>query len=283
MISKLKYILLIVGILSISNLLLSQASVYKPFLKKPSWTVEYISWVPWNQTWAYQKDTTISLKVYQKIVEVANAASPLVLREDSALKTIYRYDLTNSLEYIYVDFNLTLGNQWVHGSSTGTVTVKDSVLIGGQYCNHIKIDYGWGSNIDWTEGLLSSFGPNDYFFNNSTCFLMRVNCMCKNNQNYYSIGGLCNLSCGITSVWNYNEIEERISIAPNPSNGIFEVNSPNELNGVIEVYDVTGRLIRKNNSNNKKIDITSAESGIYSVIVKDKNGLQLKTIKIIKD
>ncbi len=75
-----------------------------------------------------------------------------------------------------------------------------------------------------------------------------------------------------------------ITITPNPNNGVFEMNSSVELKGVIEVYDVTGKLVHKETARqNNKIDISSHAAGIYSVVIKDEKGMSLKTAKVVKE
>lgn len=59
---------------------------------------------------------------------------------------------------------------------------------------------------------------------------------------------------------------ENISIYPNPSNGIFNIASGNLSIEKVEVYDVTGKIIKSNVAeNNSLIDLTDASSGIYFV------------------
>ncbi|WP_298117969.1 T9SS type A sorting domain-containing protein [Flavobacterium sp.] len=59
---------------------------------------------------------------------------------------------------------------------------------------------------------------------------------------------------------------ENISIYPNPSNGIFNIASGNLSIEKVEVYDVTGKVIKSNSTgNNSSIDLTDASSGIYFV------------------
>ena len=79
-------------------------------------------------------------------------------------------------------------------------------------------------------------------------------------------------------------INPEITITPNPNNGLFEMNSSVDLSGVIEIYDVTGKLVHKETAKQKnKIDISSHAAGVYSVVIKDDKGLQLKTAKVVKE
>lgn len=79
-------------------------------------------------------------------------------------------------------------------------------------------------------------------------------------------------------------INPEITITPNPNNGLFEMNSSVDLSGVIEVYDVTGKLVLKETARQKnKIDISSHAAGVYSVVIKDEKGLLLKSTKVVKE
>lgn len=75
-----------------------------------------------------------------------------------------------------------------------------------------------------------------------------------------------------------------ITITPNPSNGIFEISSEKNIEGTIEVYDVSGKLVlSKNASNRNQLDITKESSGVYYLSLKDKSGNLIKTAKLIKE
>lgn len=75
-----------------------------------------------------------------------------------------------------------------------------------------------------------------------------------------------------------------ISITPNPNNGLFEINSSKDLEGTIEIYDVAGKLVHKEIAKqNNKINISAHASGVYSVVIKDEKGVQMKTTKVVKE
>lgn len=75
-----------------------------------------------------------------------------------------------------------------------------------------------------------------------------------------------------------------ITITPNPSNGVFEIRTEKNLEGVIEVFDVTGKLVHTQSAQSKtRIDISSKEAGVYLLVIKDTNGNQVKSTKLIKE
>lgn len=89
----------------------------------------------------------------------------------------------------------------------------------------------------------------------------------------------------IQSNFNYNTLsnenfdvnETRIALYPNPNNGLFDVTlSNNYLLNSVAVYDIAGRLVYEQNDINNdvlKIDLTSSNSGIYTVVVNSEIGI----------
>lgn len=75
-----------------------------------------------------------------------------------------------------------------------------------------------------------------------------------------------------------------ILITPNPSHGVFEIRSEKNLEGSIEVYDVSGKLILTQIvQSQNKIDITKEAAGVYYLSIKDNAGNIIKTTKLIKE
>jgi len=72
------------------------------------------------------------------------------------------------------------------------------------------------------------------------------------------------------------------NIYPNPSNGIFTINSSNTDNYSIEIYNMIGALVFKDNSKSKKYVFNQAilETGMYFVNIRDEKGI-IKTEKIV--
>ncbi len=112
------------------------------------------------------------------------------------------------------------------------------------------------------------------------------------NVGLYSIteGSLtANSNYAITFVSNYFEITEfvevrnmknmEISIYPNPSNGVFNVEIQDNFD--VTITDISGRVISKiDNFNNTKIDLSTQTNGVY--FIKFQNNETVKTVKIIK-
>jgi Secretion system C-terminal sorting domain len=78
------------------------------------------------------------------------------------------------------------------------------------------------------------------------------------------------------------KIETDIDIYPNPTNGVFTINSLDELKNIL-ITDISGKIIYSQNSIKNvflEIDISDTEQGIYLMKIITKNNTS--THKIIK-
>ena len=74
-----------------------------------------------------------------------------------------------------------------------------------------------------------------------------------------------------------------ISIAPNPTDGIFNINTGNSIIRNVTIRDIHGRIIRKlngNETNKMTLDISDVNSALYFIAVETENGY--KSIKVVK-
>jgi hypothetical protein len=98
------------------------------------------------------------------------------------------------------------------------------------------------------------------------------------------VGGNTGLDPCVDGIENVNQTNG-ISIYPNPSNGIFHINSTqlDNVNYVINVYNMTGQNV-KQLSNTKDVNISSLNNGIYYIeIISENSTVTLKKkISLIK-
>jgi hypothetical protein len=76
---------------------------------------------------------------------------------------------------------------------------------------------------------------------------------------------------------------DNFKLYPNPTCDIVHISTPNETINQINVYDLTGRLLKSQNGNSKNeiISIQELPDTIYLIEVKTKQGIKIvKTIKI---
>ena len=77
---------------------------------------------------------------------------------------------------------------------------------------------------------------------------------------------------------NYIDIQEKaietIHIFPNPTNGVFNISIPENINiKSISIYSIDGKLIDKNNYSfvRKHLDISGLEAGSYIINIETEN------------
>ncbi|MFA7688371.1 MAG: T9SS type A sorting domain-containing protein, partial [Moheibacter sp.] len=81
-----------------------------------------------------------------------------------------------------------------------------------------------------------------------------------------------------------NELENKITLYPNPTTGIINLQTQQKVNSV-SVYNLMGQKVSFHplNKENTSIDISNLSSGIYFVEVILNNNKKIKTYKVIKN
>lgn len=73
-------------------------------------------------------------------------------------------------------------------------------------------------------------------------------------------------------------------VFPNPTEGLIYLKADESFNGIIQIYDESGRLVWNNqwkNTTTSTIDLTNYARGVYSIKITDNSSFQI--IKIIKN
>ncbi len=83
----------------------------------------------------------------------------------------------------------------------------------------------------------------------------------------------------VVSVSNFQDIE--ISVYPNPTSDLININSEEQLN--IRVFDAAGREVMSTTTNNtsNQIDLSDLSRGAYTFVFESNESI-VKTVKIIK-
>lgn len=100
------------------------------------------------------------------------------------------------------------------------------------------------------------------------------------NGNYYTIVTDANGCTSVSNVISFtlsmgkNEINDGISIYPNPSNGLINISLSHNISGLISIKDYTGKevyqeTIDQNNATVKSFDLSMLSNGIYVIILND--------------
>lgn len=93
------------------------------------------------------------------------------------------------------------------------------------------------------------------------------------------------INAGQTSALNITSFDDStiVKIYPNPSNGIFIIESENLINATVKIVDALGRIIFNTSntfSTNMDINMSSIGSGNYYLIIDNGNSKTVKTIVI---
>jgi len=267
-----------------------------------------------NCIWSVEKEkhlvkgdsvfNSILYKKYYKTLDTNLSPASLqfvgLVRQDIPGKKIYGIAATYSVEGLMYNFNVNVNdtlqvNPLISiGSITPRrikVTFKDSVLVNSQYRKRLTIasnvPFGPSMPETWIEGIGSSFGPLSGGLADipaiCPCFPSLL-CQKVNGQTIYvnPIHNTCYKNVCSTGIKELNA-NDNWKISPNPNNGVFELNSVKDFKGTIEVFGVAGKIVYKSDARQHNwIDISSNAAGIYSVVLKDEKGVQLKVIKVVK-
>ncbi len=85
--------------------------------------------------------------------------------------------------------------------------------------------------------------------------------------------------CKVTDLNSYKE-ENSISIYPNPSDDIINIEIENPINATIEIYNIMGKLLYSNTTGSKidKIDVSNYTAGIYLIMVKQIDWIYIEKV-----
>ncbi len=192
------------------------------------------------------------------------------IRQDVGLKKVFFIE-TGMTEKLLYDFSSVAGSTLAvapsanDGACTVTVTLVDSILIGSSYRKRFNLstnNYSIIEGIGSTGGLLESICEPFENWGALQCFI-------QNNKTLYpDTINACQIMTRINEVNKF----PKFSISPNPSSGIFNITGlQNEY--AFEIYDINGRSIYKKYLNeNKIIDISQNNKGIYYYKISDAQG-----------
>ena len=203
----------------------------------------------------------------------------------------HRFETDTLLDGAYIEVSLDSGNTWVNA-----------------------LDYT--DSIQWPgiSGFSADFTSNNYFANGQRIAFSGNGKQMRQNQIWMGLNGAIKTSSGTydpwevapylrfsfvsdsietnKAGWQIDEVEifggiwggnsRRIIpvyIMPNPSTGIFEVQSQGRTNENFQVIDINGRVIiqGKLHEGGIRLDLSRYESGVY--LLKFENGMAVKLIK----
>jgi len=200
-------------------------------------------------------DTIISIYTYKKVLSSGYVYYIIpktccdyyntykgAIRQDPSQQKIYFIPATSPSEQLLYDFNLKSGDALQSSyinTNSNYVSSIDSILIGTAYRKQYHISVLGSTNssdsnyVQLIEGIGSTFGlfsPLSPPFEGG-CIL---NCFLENNSVEYTNPNCnCDLTLELFEKENSNKI---ISISPNPSTGIFNINASEKFNTLFIMF-----------------------------------------------
>jgi len=241
------------------------------------------------------KDSTINDTVYSLFT---HNRLLFALREDSnrvyykLLKgTLPGYDTLKNHEHVLYDFNLTEGDSIYlylpfnspKYSTDYVVQEVDSILIGNTLKKRMYLEitpthlnYGSGEQY-WIEDIGSLSGPLYLIGISEHEVFFELYCYRLNNEKLYG-------DCLINSI-RANNTREFISVKHIPLINQLEIElPPNEHNGVITIYSLSGRKILMQTLQHKSyINLDNLDGRIIIAVVNTDSGWLSKKINIQKN
>ncbi|MBW6482564.1 MAG: T9SS type A sorting domain-containing protein [Vicingaceae bacterium] len=256
----------------------------------------------WNEVYFIEEytttyfdgDTTINGNTYYKRYVYSNTnmytsptfnlylTGPTFIREDNN-KNFYEYSVLTNTETVAFDNQLviagTLGSPYPELNANCSIILIDTIYLGTRPLKHIR-------GINYTpSGQLEGVGTVG-----ASCALAvegSVNLVCytKSGQNIQFNSMDCNLFPTPLRTNLTTAIPEKLNnpefyIYPNPNNGSFIIDVGNIENATIEIYNISGQLILKENfwKSNTPINLKENSKGIYFVKIETENKVIVRKI-----
>lgn len=232
------------------------------------------------------KSATQLYKVYYKNQQALDFTYVGDLRQDSLFTKAWYKSVNDTIEYLIMDLNLTVGDTFFvnEGGVMQVATIITKELEDNRKVLTLDYIYGGGSltnNLQFIEGI----GPNASFFYQSddknvpidyqNGFLTCSKFIDANQvYGYYQSGEVCktNLTVAIDEANKSNSF----TAYPNPTTGIVNFDKNYQL---LEVYNLLGTKLLSI-SNKQQLDISSYPIGIYFIKVLDDEVEEM--VKVVK-
>ncbi|OFY82867.1 MAG: hypothetical protein A3F72_01915 [Bacteroidetes bacterium RIFCSPLOWO2_12_FULL_35_15] len=157
-------------------------------------------------------------------------------------------------------------------SPVSSFTFTHTGLIFNYVCPSNGLTYLW----DFGDGFTSSLQnpSHTYLVSGNYMVKLTVSNACGSNLSNQTVSVI---NAGIFDQTNY--VETKVSIFPNPNNGIFKIlASNNKVSGIV-VYNLIGEKIFEPNNLTSEIDLSNQPNGIYFINIKtEKGGVSKKII-----
>jgi len=165
----------------------------------------------------------------------------------------------------------TNGNSTFRPNGTFSLDQNHYIVVGmdeGTSSSKEKIYQTTDGGNNWAIFNSNSPNLNDVYCTSTTCFAVGENGTILSSDNTLSI-------------MDFNQGKENISLYPNPSNNLVNINTQNEISKVI-VYGALGQFIEEIPIKNNQFSVNNLSNGIYYLsIISTDNSVQ--TSKLVKE
>lgn len=268
--------------LSLFGLWLSSFSQsYHPMLNHSAWyMMTNYGWTGISYGWQLQQnDTLLSGNIYSKICTPTNYLVAMI-RDDTAARRVYYYNVNNHTDYLLYDFSLNVGDSiYIHhpqqsptDSIKGKVTLVDTInTLGGprrrqQVCYNCNTVPFSGRYVNAVEGIGSLELPFS-LYNPVNDPVHQLVCNYQNQVHIYrsSPSDPCTTPpVGIKELSFYAPL----TCSYDPATSLLHVSFLEE-NYSCRVIDLYGRTVAESKSpgRNCQVDMTGKTGGIYFVLL----------------
>lgn len=294
-----KFTIILIAIL-LSSKLFSQTYFYFP-TSDAVWNYKIAGSLSYPYEWpvidSLGQVITIGSNQYIEVYVASQGGSSVVgaIREDTIQRKIYFHNYTN--EIVLYDFTLDVGDTIYYSTNLNynldyykVVDSIDSTFVSGQFRKTWFLTNSYLSMTDiWIEGIGSVYRYGLLYPNDPDIVLDASNpyfgCFSHDTVIYIddsNCTGTCPCTDWLVKVEEVNEINEDITIFPNPARNTIIVEFSNDIEAYncLELLACNGKLIRKIDilSDRIEIDIKELNNGIYFIRLTGNEKTTLKRI-----
>ena len=152
-----------------------------------------------------------------------------------------------------------------------------SIITNNNSCNDLSYPNTFTTNVlDMDENYMS-YASNTWMFTHSQASVMNATLNgYRANLKNSPVSVNCNQNTNINEYRSQN-----INIYPNPTSGKITINT-NEIIESIYVKNIIGKDVNQYNRNNKNIDLSLLENGVYFINIKTQKGIHIKKLILAK-
>ncbi len=264
-----------------------QAQTYENVLKADS-----TSWISWHRELEYTMRHVIFVKQTNGIYNLYISTSlgnytdtyfVGTLREDDGRLWITYQDLPNN-EYLLMDMNLEVGDEFafdIYNNNVGTVS-EIRYENGRKIIVFDRVSNKWyQENLMFVEGI----GRNIIGFLHYDHDQFYQSCKFDGRELAYSTQNTHFRDCEIITDYTDEHLvgNQDIEVYPNPAQNTVSITFSDGIDcQSVEIYAIDGRLLQSQSSNFETVNMSSLESGIYILKVRQADGREF-TERIVKE